>query len=180
MIILKISAFRWWVLKILEGPGITGFLEDRRTPESEASGRHSCREPCCDDSTLRRTPFLEIAACHDALTARQFRPSAGSPGTAPLADELLYRFHGVRRRRRCLGPSRACPLVELESLSWSGRIKQDTTLPGGDFFERWAPPKYRTAPSWCPLAKDLFLSWYMITSRPRGIIRSHKASISES
>jgi hypothetical protein len=52
------------------------------------------------------------------------------------------------------------------------RTNKEGTTPrrqGRLLFERWAPSRYRTAPSRCPLANDRFWYWYMIFSLPRFI-----------
>jgi hypothetical protein len=75
-----------------------------------------------------------------------------STGTATIVQRVSLSWQGSWLPQGIMSAA----VGWTRSLSCSPRIKEETTLAGGDFFERWAPSKYRTAPSRCPLAKDLF------------------------
>jgi hypothetical protein len=99
------------------------------------------------------------------IQGRQAQPRCStSPFIASMAFGRVS-LDWVRHERSCwVGP---------EGVTCSRRIKKDTTLlPEATSLKEWAPPKYCTAPSRCPLAKDLFWYWYMISLPSRGIVRS--------
>ena len=107
---------------------------------------------------------IAVPACHQGhedLTADENAANMQAQSAQPPFMDAVLAFW-------IASMASVCTNVKIHE----SRTNKEGTTPrrqGRLLFERWAPSRYRTAPSRCPLANDRFWYWYMIFSLPRFI-----------
>ena len=131
---LKISQFRWCVVKILEElhdkQGFGGPLRRTLGPLRRKRGRVTsigqCQRPCCNDSTSR-----ELSSSKSLYLPAAMRGKAGNCTAARhshAVHEYLHRFASPERVVAALRSVMCIAVGGTWSRAWSERIKKDTAL----------------------------------------------------